>query len=132
MFDIGLWRFRIGSFYGRSLQIHPKLPWVTNQLTLQITRNKRLHNKCKTNRSLISTYKSSKQVLQLDMRKAYWIYIGNMIFDLPINQITPSYKKKHSRNYTVTSKVQKTTIRTFPPYVTMVPSQIVHKQKQTF
>jgi hypothetical protein len=63
-----------------------KLPWVTNQLRLQINRNKRLHNKCKTNRSLISKYKSNKQVLQSDMRKAYWTYIENMIFDLPINE----------------------------------------------
>jgi hypothetical protein len=56
-----------------------------------------------------------------------------MIIDLAINEPDNNIiKKKHPRNYTVTSKVQKTTTRAFPPYATMVPSPIVHKQKQTF
>ena len=62
-----------------------KLPWVNNKLRKQINRNKRLHRKCKTNTSLRDKYKNNRRTLQSDMRKAYWTYIENMIFDLPVN-----------------------------------------------
>ncbi|KAK3093897.1 hypothetical protein FSP39_021583 [Pinctada imbricata] len=77
-----------------------KLPWITNQLRLQINRNKRLHHKCKTNRSLTAKYKSNKKALQSDMRKAYWTYIENMIFDLPVNEPdSPIIKKTPKKLY---------------------------------
>ena len=77
-----------------------KLPWITNLLRLQINRNKRLHHKCKTNRSLIAKYKSNKKALQSDMRKAYWTYIENMIFDLPvIEPDSPLTKKTPKKLY---------------------------------
>ena len=62
-----------------------KLPWVNNKLRKQINRNKRLHRKCKTNPSLRDKHNNNKRILQSDMRKAYWTYIENMIFDLPVD-----------------------------------------------
>ena len=63
-----------------------KLPWITNKLRLQINRNKRLHRKCKNNSKLKDKYKNNKRLLQSDIRKAYWHYIENMIFDLPVTE----------------------------------------------
>ena len=65
-----------------------RLPWITNNLRIQINRNKRLHRKCKTNSKLKDKYKNNKRQLQSDIRKAYWNYryIENMIFDLPVNE----------------------------------------------
>ena len=62
-----------------------KLPWVNNKLRKQINRNKRLHRKCKTNPSLRDKHNNNKRILQSDMRKAYWTYIENMIFNLPVD-----------------------------------------------
>lgn len=47
-----------------------KLPWITNQLRLQINRNKRLHTKCKTNRSLTAKYKSNKKGVTIRHEKS--------------------------------------------------------------
>ena len=56
-------------------------PLITNNLRIQINRNKRLHRKFKTNCKLKDKYKNNKRQLQSVIRKAYWNYIENMIFD---------------------------------------------------
>ena len=63
-----------------------KLPWITNKLRIQINKNKRLHRKSKTNSKLKDKYKNNRSKLQADIRRAYWGYIENMIFDLPVNE----------------------------------------------
>ncbi|KAK3103783.1 hypothetical protein FSP39_021868 [Pinctada imbricata] len=85
-----------------------KHPWVNNNLKKQLNRNKRLHRKCKTNSKLKEKYMESKKTLQSNMRKAYWSYIENMIFDLPVNEPdNPSFKRTPKKLYSYIKNTKK-------------------------
>ena len=71
-----------------------KLPWVDNKLKLKINKTKRLYGKRKNSPEQMQKYKKTKKSLQQDMRKAYWKYIENMIFDLPVQEPEDNTRKK--------------------------------------
>ena len=58
-----------------------RLPWINNNLRKLINKKNKYHRKKNQNPSM---YKKLKHTLQKEQRKAYWKYIENIIFDLPI------------------------------------------------
>ncbi|XP_071161194.1 uncharacterized protein [Mytilus edulis] len=70
-----------------------KLPWVNRDLKRLIRKKNKLYTKKKHDSSYNkhdssynSKYKEIKTKLQKEMRKAYWAYIENMIFDIDIKE----------------------------------------------
>jgi hypothetical protein len=59
-----------------------RLPWINNNLRKLINKKNKYHRKKNQNPSM---YKKLKHTVQKEQRKAYWKYIENIIFDLPIS-----------------------------------------------
>ena len=58
-----------------------RFPWINNNLCKLINKKNKYYRKKKQNSSI---YKKLKHTVQKEQRKAYWKYIENIIFDLPI------------------------------------------------
>ena len=56
-----------------------------------------------------------KSEIQKEQRKAYWNYIENMIFDIPVPEQDSTKINKHPKNMFSYIKTQKTETSTIPP-----------------
>ena len=67
-----------------------------------------LHRKCKTSCKLKDKNKNNKRQLQSDIREAYWNYIENMIFVLPVNETDNPCIKRVPKKFFSHTKSTKT------------------------
>jgi hypothetical protein len=74
-----------------------KLPWVDDQLRLKLNKAKRLHRKRNNSEAQMKKYKHIKKTIQQDMRKAYWEFIEQMIFNI-LDQEPDECRKKQPKN----------------------------------
>ena len=63
-----------------------KLPWVNHQLKKLINKKNKLYRKKKQDTKYTKQYQQTKAKLQNQMRKCYWQYIENMIFDIEVTE----------------------------------------------
>ena len=63
-----------------------KLPWINNNLSKLI---KKITNTTGRKTKILQYIKKLKHTVQNEQRKAYWKYIENIIFDLPIKDSDP-------------------------------------------
>ena len=117
-----------------------KLPWITKELKRKMnTYKKKLLSVKKRNLNKSDNLRKLKSEIQNQQRKAYWSYIENMIFDIPIPEQGTNLQNKTPKNLFSYIKTQKTDSKTIPPLRTdgilksdaISKANILNKQFQT-
>ena len=92
-----------------------KFPWITNDLRKKMNRYKRKLLKRNKNHAKSNDLRLLKSQIQKEQRKAYWSYIENMIFNIPIPDESSGNFNKPPKNLFSYIKGQKTDSTTIPP-----------------
>ena len=71
-----------------------RLPWITNSIRKLINKIIKCTKKRKENPK---KFQQLKQSVQKELRKAYWDYIEQIIYDLPINEADQHTKQESSQ-----------------------------------
>jgi hypothetical protein len=88
------------------------IPWITNDLRKKMNKFRRKLTKRKKNEHKNESLRQLKSEIQKELRQAYWSYIENMIFNIPIDQETSGKLPKNLFSYI---KAQKTDSCSIPP-----------------
>ena len=92
------------------------LPWITNDLRRKINKLKKKMLKCKKSGiQKNNIIKSLKSQIQKEQREAYWKYIENMIFDIPVSDSDKPFFTKFPKKLFSYIKTQKTENSSIPP-----------------
>lgn len=93
-----------------------KLPWISHDLRKKMNNYRRKlakSKKCHKHKS--DKLKQIKSEIQKEQRQAYWKYIENMIFDIPIPEQDNPITSKTPKKLFSYIKTQKTECQTIPP-----------------
>ena len=95
---------------------HKNLPWITNDLRRKINQLKKKMQKCKkSGQKKNNITKTLKSKIQKEQREAYWKYIENMIFNIPVTDSDKTTFTKFPKKLFTYIKTQKTENFSIPP-----------------